>query len=122
MKEPHHKKYDYLGMDLGFSVDGQFRLKIMDYLNKIVYDFPETIQVRQATPEAKHMFTVVEDTNIKLLGKDRTTAFHHSVAQLLFITSQVRKYIQTAVAFFTTTRRTGGNYDECYSTSGQEFT
>ena len=50
MKESRGKKHDYLGMDLDLSFDGEVRVTMTDYLKKIVYDFPETIQGRVATP------------------------------------------------------------------------
>ena len=68
-------------MDLDFLVYGEFRVKMTYYLNKIVYNFPDTIQVIVATPEAEHIFTVMEDTDRKLLDEYFSTAFHHSVAQ-----------------------------------------
>ena len=36
------------------------------------------------------------------LDKKRAKDFHHSVAQLLFVSTRVRRDIQTAVAFLTT--------------------
>ena len=54
------------------------------------------------TPEAKHLFTVREDTHRKLVDEDRNTTFHHSVAQILFPASCVSKDIQLAVVFLTT--------------------
>ena len=58
MKESHKNNHDYLGMDLGFSLEGEVRVKMTDCLNKIVSDFPETIQVIVTTPAAEHQFTV----------------------------------------------------------------
>ena len=102
MKEYRGKKHDYLGMDLEFSVDREGRPKMMDYLKKITYDFPETIQGRLATPAEEHLLKVREDSNRKLLEGDRANTFHHSVAQLLFTIPCGRKDIQTAVALLTT--------------------
>ena len=49
------------------------------YLKKIVSVFPNTIQGRVETPEADHLFKVMEDTDRKLLEEDWATEFHHSV-------------------------------------------
>ena len=70
-----------------------------DYIRKVLYEFPETIQGIVATPEADHLFTVRYNTDRKLLEKERSAEFTHAVAQLIFSTPWVRKYIQTAVSF-----------------------
>ena len=89
-------------MELDFSLDGEVRVAIMDYLKKILSDFPETIHGRVTTPAAYHLFTVRGDSDRKLLGEYWDTAFHQSVTQLLFVTPYFRKYIHTSVAFLTT--------------------
>jgi hypothetical protein len=38
----------------------------------------------------------------KLLEEDQALAFHHTVAQLLFMCTRAQQDIQTAVAFLTT--------------------
>ena len=48
-------------MDLDFSVDGEFRVKMTDCLKMIVSDFPGTIQGRVTTTSSYHPFTVRED-------------------------------------------------------------
>ena len=73
-------------MDLNLSVDGEVRVKMTDYLKNIVSEFLETIQIRVTSLAVEHLFTVMEE-------KDWATAFHNSVAQLLFATPCVRKNI-----------------------------
>ena len=67
------------------------------YLRKVVSDFPETIHRRVATPVVEHLFTVSYNTDRKLLEKERSAAFNHAVAQLIFSAPWVIKDIQTAV-------------------------
>ena len=57
-------------MDLDLLVDGEIRSTMTDFLKNIVYDFPETIQRRVATPEVEHLFTVREDAYRKLLDEE----------------------------------------------------
>ena len=57
-------------MDLDLSVDGEIMSKMTNFLKNIVYDFPETIQRRVATPEVEHLFTVREDAYRKLLDEE----------------------------------------------------
>jgi hypothetical protein len=48
------------------------------------------------------LFTVREESEERPLDKDRMLAFHHTVAQLLFMSTQARQDIQTTVVFLTT--------------------
>ena len=58
MKESCGKKHYYLRMELDFSVDEEVRVTMMDYLKKILYDLPETIQGIVMTPAAEYPFTL----------------------------------------------------------------
>ena len=84
----------------------EFRVMITDYLRKVLYEFPETIQGRVETPAEDHLFMVRYNTDRKLLEKERSAAFNHAVSQLIFSTPWVRKDIQTVVAFLMTRART----------------
>jgi hypothetical protein len=57
---------------------------------------------KSATPAADHLFTIRDEKEAKPLDKERALTFHHTVAQLLFMATRVRRDIQTAVAFLTT--------------------
>ena len=47
-----------------------------------------------------------------LLYKEQEIAFHHTVAQLIFVTSRARKYIKMAIAFLCTKVRILNNDDQ----------
>jgi hypothetical protein len=49
-----------------------------------------------------HLFTVREESKAKFLPEAQAQAFHHTVAQLLFLCKRTRRDIQTAVSFLTT--------------------
>ncbi len=59
---------------------------------------------RGSTPTlaADHLFKIREEKDAKPLEEERALAFHHTVAQLLFMATRARRDIQTAVAFLTT--------------------
>ena len=89
MEEYRRKKNDYLGMDLDLLVDREVRVTMAYYLKKIVSEFPETIHGSVENISADQMLTVREDTDSKLLDKYQSTAFHHTVYQLLSATPRV---------------------------------
>ena len=94
-------KHDYLGMNLDFSTPGTVKIEMTTYINKVIAAFPEKITGVQMTPAADHLFQIRPDTESRPLPEEQARAFHHTTAQLLFL-SRVRRDIQTTIAFLTT--------------------
>ena len=72
------------------------------YLKKVFTAFPEKITTAAATPASDHLFEVRDESKHKLLPEEQARAFHHLVAQLLFLSGRARPDIKTPVAFLTT--------------------
>ena len=100
------KIHDYLEIDFDFSQEGVVKLSMMNNIMKIFGDFPEEIGKPCATPASDHLFVIRDPDETERLGKylpeEMAQQFHHTVAQLLFIATHVRRDIQTAVAFLKT--------------------
>ncbi len=96
------RKHDYLGVDMEFKEDGTLDVSMVAYLKNVILDFPELITGKAATLAADHLFTLRDKKESRLLEEERALAFHHMVAQLLFMSMRARQDIQTAVAFHTT--------------------
>jgi hypothetical protein len=94
--------HDYLGMDLNFSQPGIAQISMINYTKKVLEDFPKAITTSFATPAANHLFTVQDKKEAKILPKEQAQAFHHTVAQLLFLCKCTQHNIQTPVSFLTT--------------------
>ena len=82
--------------------NGSLEVSMLKYLDSIIDEFPELILGKAATPAADHMFSVRDADEAKYLPEEKSIAFHHTTAQLLFLSSQARRNIQTAVSLFTT--------------------
>jgi hypothetical protein len=74
---------------------------MIPYIRKINEAFPEKITGVQSTPAGDRLFQVRPPDEAKYLPEEQARAFHHTTAQLLFL-SRVRRDIQTTVAFLTT--------------------
>jgi hypothetical protein len=96
------KIHDYLGMILDYSHYGKVVANMAEYIKSIIADFPEEISGFQATRAADHLFDVRDPTTARLLPEEQARAFHHAVAQLLFLSTRVRRDIQPVTAFLTT--------------------
>ena len=72
---------------------------MVDYLKGMLEDFPEVKTGRSTSLKDNHLFQVSPEEKQTLLDKERATAFHHTVAQLVFVTSRARKQIKMAIAF-----------------------
>ena len=95
-------RHDYLEMWLDYSIPGEVRIYMEEYLRGVLDNFPEEITETPETPAASNLFKVREDIERDLLNETRAQAFHHAVAQLIFAGIRCRKDSQTAIAFLTT--------------------
>jgi hypothetical protein len=75
---------------------------MITYTSKLLTDFHEPITTSCATPAADHLFTIRKESKAKFLPEAQAQAFHHTVAQLLFLCKRTQRDIQTAVSFLTT--------------------
>ncbi len=96
------RKHNYLGVDMEFRKDGTFGVSMVTYLKNVVAEFLEMITGKALTPAADHLFKIRDAKETKPHEEERALAFHHMVAQLLFMATRARRDIQTTVAFLTT--------------------
>jgi hypothetical protein len=82
------RKHNYLGMDLEFNEDGTLNVSMRTYLKNVIADFPEVIRGGAATPASNHLFKIRDDVEAMLLGEEQALAFHHTIAQLLFMATR----------------------------------
>ncbi len=75
---------------------------MIPYLKNVIAEFQEVISGKSPTPAANNLFKIRDQKDAKPLEEKRALAFHHMVAQLLFMATRARRDIQTAVAFLTT--------------------
>jgi hypothetical protein len=82
------RKHDYLGVDIEFCKDGALEVSKFKYLKNVIVEFPEIIHGRAATPAHDKLFEIRDDEEAKKLNKEQVMAFHHTVAQLLFMATR----------------------------------
>ncbi len=90
-------KRNYLSMDLKFNKDGTLGISMVQYLKNIIAEFPEVIQGKAAMPAVDHLFQIRDEKEVQPLPEEQALAFHHTVAQLLFMVTRARRYIQMTV-------------------------
>jgi hypothetical protein len=88
-------------MTLDFSTSGEVKIDMINYIKKIIEAFSERITGVQSTPAGDRFFQVRPPTEATFLPEEQARAFHHTTAQLLFL-SRVCRDIQTTIAFLTT--------------------
>jgi hypothetical protein len=96
------KVHDYLGMIFDFSEKGQVLVTMIEYIKNMIKEFPEEIVGTKTSPAADHLFKVRDPALAKLLPEEQAMAFHHTTAQLLFLSARARRDIQPVTAFLTT--------------------
>jgi hypothetical protein len=95
-------RHNYLGIDMEFTSKGTLQVSMIAYLKHVIMGFREMITGKVATPAAYYLFTIQDEKEVRPPEQERRTAFHHPVAQLLFMSTRSRRDIQTALAFLTT--------------------
>ena len=93
------KIHDYLGMVLDYSTEGKVKIRMVDYVKKMIDEVPPEMDGSAVTPAAPYLFEVSE-TAAKLPEKT-AEFFHYLTAKLLFLCKRARPDIQTPVAFLT---------------------
>jgi hypothetical protein len=92
--------HDYLGMTLDYSEKGKVKIKMIDYVEKMLADLPPEMDGDAPTPAANHLFAV--DDNQPKVDEQKAQFFHTYVAKTLFLCKRARPDLQTAVAFLCT--------------------
>ena len=94
--------HEYLGMSLAFTIAGQVKATIFDYIKEMIDDFTKINPTTKTAPNlaASHLFKVDEEAEI--LDERRAQTFHTYVAKVLLETKRARPDIHTAVAFLST--------------------
>ncbi len=87
------RKHDYLGVDMEFKEKRTLDVSMITYLKNVIADFLELITRKAATPAADHLFTIMDKKKARPLEEERALAFHHTVAQLLFMSMRARQDI-----------------------------
>ena len=77
--------HDYLGMTLDYTEDGKVKIKMTDYVTKMLAELPEDMNGEAPTPAANHLFAV--DDNQPTVSEDKAQCFHTYVAKTLFYVS-----------------------------------
>ncbi len=80
-------KHDYLGMDMEFTSEGMLQVSMVTYFKNVIAGFPEVITGKAATPAADYLFTIRDKKETRPLDEERAIAFHHIMAQLLFMST-----------------------------------
>ena len=85
------KVHDYLGVDFDFGEKGKVKVSMIKYLQGVLDAFPEDLPTKHAaTPAGNHLFTVRDknDPEYSPLPEKQARQFHHTVAQLLFMSTR----------------------------------
>jgi hypothetical protein len=96
--------HDYLGMTLDYSEKGKVKIKMLDYVEKMLADLPGKMDGEAPTPAANHLFLV--DDNQTKVDEQKAQFFHTYVAKALFLCKRARPDLQTTVAFLCTRVKT----------------
>jgi hypothetical protein len=97
------KIHKYLGMTLDYTVCGQVKITMFNYVDEIITAFdkaePKGVVTKTSAPP-NSLFKV--DESCEKLRQDKAVEFHNLVAKTLYATKRVGPDTCTAIAFLTT--------------------
>lgn len=102
LKEQRGKVHNYLEITLDYLMAGVVRVSKVNYIKEILKCFPEEVEGEATSPAPNHLFIVRDKSKAVKLPKEQAVCFHHTVAQLLFLSTRAQRDIQVAVASLTT--------------------
>jgi len=97
------KVHNYLGMTLDYSVPGQVKISMQQYIDEILEAFDKAEPKGKGTKTSaapETLFKVNEDC--PKLKPDKAKMFHNLVAKMLYATKRARPDTCTAIAYLTT--------------------
>ena len=94
------KKHDYLAMVLDYEKEGEVKVDMTAYVDKMIEQFNHPLKDGYKSPANENLFKVNEKS--PKLKKDKTEEFHTNVAKALFLCKRARPDIQPTVAFLCT--------------------
>ena len=101
-------KHVYLGMTLDYSVPGEVKIDMTDYVKEMIKEFPEELPGTSKSAASENLFKVDKG---KQISKLKAEAFHTFVAKALFLCKRARPDINPAVAFLCTRVQVSNSYD-----------
>ena len=93
------KVYDYIGMDLDYSVPGKVSVRMDKSLANTIEEFLEDTTALEVMPAADHLFDV--STTATRLEETEGREFHRAKARLLFLCKISRPDVHPEVALLT---------------------
>jgi hypothetical protein len=101
-------KHVYLGMTLDYSVPGEVKIDMTDYVKEMIKEFPQELPGKSKSVASENLFKVDQG---KQISKLKAEAFHTFVAKALFLCKRARPDINPAVAFLCTRVQASTSYD-----------
>ena len=92
----------YLGMTLGYSICGRFKITMFDYIEEIITAFEKAALGKHSTKSSAaptNLFVVDEDC--KKLKQSKVVEFHNLVANTTYATKRACPDTCTAISFLT---------------------
>ena len=98
MKLKRGKIHEYLGMQLDFSIAGQVKITMFDYIQEMLKGFHkfDPSKTVSCTPVADHLFKARADQ--PKINEQKAQTFHTFTAKALFATKRAKPDIHTSVA------------------------
>ena len=94
------KVQEYLGMTIDYSIPGNVKFTMIDYIKTMLEELPADMDGTSTTPAASHLIEV--DESAEKLSAEIGNIYLHNTAKQLFLCKHASPDVQTATAFLCT--------------------
>ena len=91
------KKHDYLGMTLDYSIKGNLKVDMKQYVKDVVESFPGNLSEKIDSPWNTRLFNINDES--QLLDKDKRETFHTFVIKCMFLAKRARPDTLVGITF-----------------------
>jgi len=94
------RRHEYLGMTLVFTNEGNLKIEMINYIDKMCKEFPEKLDGDTKYPWTEKLFSV--DKNSDVLDTQSKNSFHTHTMKMMYLAKRARPDVLPAVIFLST--------------------
>ena len=94
------RRHEYLGMTLVFTNEGNLKIEMINYIDKMCKEFPEKLDGDTKYPWTEKLFSV--DKNSDELDTQSKNSFHTHTMKMMYLAKRARPDVLPAVIFLST--------------------
>ena len=95
--------HEYLRMEIDWGTEpGTMIVSVIKYLQKVIEEFPESLNSTKALSSGEHVFKIREEEDRNMLSEEQAQQSHRTVSCILVLCKRAHPDIETLVSLLRT--------------------